>query len=397
MTGGKCGENVTWLLSGDTLIISGQGEMKNYHCGVRSRKAPAPWFDLNAAIKKIIINNGVTTIGNSAFFNCMITDVKLPDSLTKIGESAFYYCWNLTGVDIPNGVKKIEASAFGGCHSFSWVTIPDSVVDIGAWAFSSCEGLRVVTIPASVKNIGEWIFAACFLKEIHYPEGRGFEKNLSAGNNAQLIPYKNAPQPVSKPKPQPAAEEMQATVVKQAEQIREKLLPLWWEEHRRLFADKLRWKVEGKTLTVGGVSEIKAYSYEETPWRDSLNDIQRIIIGDGVEKISARAFIECRRLELLTIPASVKTIGDMAFSFCYCGDWRANGGKNVYWTLEDGVLNLKKYPTVRGDADFSTGAVSWLALDKNITGIKLEEGVLPKEKFFEWLTKRGNAMQIAFG
>ena len=209
------------------------------------------------------------------------------------------------------------------------------------------------------------------------------EPNVDTNGTMIFIPY-NAPS-------------VQKAVAEKAELIRERLLPLWWEEHRRLFADKLRWKVEGKTLTVGGVSEIKAYSYEETPWRDNLNDIQKIIIEEGLEKISARAFIECRRLELLTIPASVKTIGDMAFSFCYCGNGLANGGRNVSWTLEGGVLNLKKNPTVRGDADFSTGAVTWLAVEKNITGIKLDAGVVPKEKFFEWLGKRSNALQIAFG
>lgn len=60
-------------------------------------------------------------------------------------------------------------------------------------------------------------------------------------------------------------------------------------------------------------------------------------------------------------------------------------------------MNLKKNLTVRGDADFSTGAVSWLAFDKNIKGINLEAGIVPKEKFFEWLGKRGNITQIAFG
>lgn len=235
------------------------------------------------------------------------------------------------------------------------IIIRDGVVFIGEGAFRDCVSLKEVTIPNSVEfkytGYDYDIFHGCSSpKKIYYPAGRDFEEYLSEGNNAQLIPY-----------------------------------------------EKLWWKVEGKTLTVGGVSEIKAYSYEETPWRDSLNEIQRIIIEEGVEKISARAFEECRRLELLTIPASVKTIGDMAFSFCYCGNRLANGGKNVYWTLEDGVLNLKKNPTVRGDADFSTGAVTWLAVEKNITGIKLEAGVVPKEKFFEWLGRRSNAMQIAFG
>lgn len=148
--------------------------------------------------------------------------------------------------------------------------------------------------------------------------------------------------------------------------------------------EKLRWKVEGKTLTVGGAREIPAYSYGKLPWVGSVNTIQHIVIEEGVEKISANAFSECTRLELLTIPASVKTIGDCAFKFCYCGNRDVNGGKNVIWSLDDGVLTFKKNPAARNAADFSIGVVSWRAVDKNISGVKLERDVIPDKKFFDW-------------
>lgn len=148
--------------------------------------------------------------------------------------------------------------------------------------------------------------------------------------------------------------------------------------------EKLRWKVEGKKLTVGGVREIPAYSYGKLPWVRSVNAIQHIVIEEGVEKISANAFIECTRLELLTIPASVTTIGDCAFKFCYCGNRDVNGGKNVIWSLDDGVLTFKKNPAAKNAADFSIGVVSWRAVDKNISGVKLERDVIPDKKFFDW-------------
>ena len=397
MEHGNCGENVMWWLEDNgTLTISGRGYMQ-----FRSY-----WHLQNKLVE--------------------VREVVIEDGVTSISEEAFRNFENLTKVTIADSVVTIDSFAFDFCKSLREITIPNSVTSIGARAFSNCKSLTNIIIPNSVRFIGKEPFYDCAsFQKIYYPAKRGFEKNLSAGNNAQLIPYKNIPPPAQiKPTPSPSsvkptspdklitlgwqrdengtmifipynAPSVQKAVAEQAELIREKLLPLWWEARR--YNSELRWKVEGKTLTVGGVSEIKAYSYEATPWRDSLNDIQRIIIEEGVEEISAGAFIECRRLELLTIPASVKTIGDMAFSICYCGDWRANGGRNVYWTLEDGVLNLKKNPDVCGDADFSTGAVTWLALDKNITGIKLEAGVVPKEKFFEWLGRRSNAMQIAFG
>ena len=159
---------------------------------------------------------------------------------------------------------------------------------------------------------------------------------------------------------------------------------------------KLRWKVKNKTLTVGGVEEIKDYSSEEAPWVDSLSSIQKIVIEEGVEKIAAHAFDDCTRLEQLIIPASVKTIGDFAFTFCYCGDRKINGGKNVIWSLTDGKLIIKKNPAAQSDADFSTGYETWNVIEKNITGIKIERGVIPSKNFFEWLTRMGNDIKVSF-
>ena len=157
----------------------------------------------------------------------------------------------------------------------------------------------------------------------------------------------------------------------------------------------LTWKVEGETLTVGGVREIKDYSHEEPPWADSLDVIQRIVIEEGVEKISANAFAACRRLEQVIIPASVMTIGDFAFTICYCGDKAIDGGKNVIWSLDDGVLLLKKNPAAMSDADFSTGYEMWNVAGKNIKSIKIERGVIPGRRFFEWLGRLSVNLQMS--
>lgn len=179
------------------------------------------------------------------------------------------------------------------------------------------------------------------------------------------LPTEPTPQPVSKPAPQAAVE-------------------------------SLRWKVEGKTLTVGGVSEIKSYSYEATPWRDSFRDIQKIIIEDGVKKISANAFAECKRLEQLTIPASVHTIGDGAFTFCYCGDRKINGGQNIIWSLEDGTLMIKKNPAAQAESNFSTGYETWQVVEGNIKAVKIERGIVPSKNFFDWLGRMGDGVTVSF-
>ncbi|MBR3747519.1 MAG: leucine-rich repeat protein [Selenomonadaceae bacterium] len=459
MVGGKCGENVTWLLSGDTLIISGRGDMENYSYDLAQNRITTPWYDYCKLIKKIIINDGVTSIGNDAFWECtLLKSLMIADSVTTIGRGALYFCENLTDLKLSNNLISVDADSFYNCSSLKEIILPDSVEIIGAGAFSNCynakclklsqnltciniesfrecyslthitipngvisidnqgfnrcsglisielsdnvvsigEGafgfcgkLKGIQIPDSVTTIGEAVFYNCrSLKEIHYPAGRGFEKNLSQGNNAKLIPY-NVTLPVTQPIIQSGNEPKFYPA--QPTKPQPKFYPV---QSIKPVVEKLTWSFAGKTLTVGGVRVIENFPYSQIPWRDHLRDIQRIIIGNGVEKISARAFSECPRLELLELPASVKTIGDMAFSVCFCGS--INGVKNVFWCLEDGVLVLKKNPDAPPAADFSTDSVSWIFAEKNIRGVKLGDGVKPTAKFFEWMTRQFNGKEISF-
>ena len=367
MPSGTCGENLVWTLDKKgTLTINGTGDMENWN--PYPLKTNPPWDTYRESIKKIFIAEGVTSIGDWAFCGCEnLKSVKIPGSVNTI-RGAFGDCKSLKTVTIPNGVGEIDG--FCDCTSLTSVTIPSSVFWIRGRAFSGCTSLKSVIIPEKVRFVGERVFDGCTsLKKIYYRAGSGFGYNLSYGNDAKLIQYDTVPpvvkskKSVDKPKTKPVAK-------------------------------KLRWKAEGKTLTVGGVCEIKDYSQEKPPWADSIEDIQRIVIEEGVEKISERAFIECHRLEHLIIPASVKTIGDFAFAFCYCGDRRINGGKNVIWSLDNGILMIKKNPAAKSEADFSTGYEMWNVADKNIKGVKIERGVIPGKQFFDWLAKMGGNVSV---
>lgn len=110
----------------------------------------------------VIIPNGVTSIGSSAFFRCTgLTSVVIPDSVTRIGSSAFSSCTGLTSVVIPDSVTRIGDEAFDGCSSLTSVTIPGSVTRIGTEAFDGCSSLTSVTIPDSVTEIGVSAFRDC--------------------------------------------------------------------------------------------------------------------------------------------------------------------------------------------------------------------------------------------
>ena len=173
------GSNLTWTMDSNCkIIVRGNGRMKNYAA------EGSPWYN-NNAIKTVVIQNGVTGIGENAFRGCAGLDsvtignsvtsiggcafaycaglpsVTIPDSVTSIGEFAFYGCKVLASVTIGNGVKSIGNSAFSSCQVLTSVTIPASVTKIGNSAFSGCVMLTSVTIPASVKSIGNGAFYGC--------------------------------------------------------------------------------------------------------------------------------------------------------------------------------------------------------------------------------------------
>lgn len=231
---GNCGEegnesSLTWTLDdAGTLTISGNGLMGNYgpyyNCiepwaswrdqiryvvieeGVTSIGENAFYFYSN--LERIAISTGVTSIGDTAFGESeSLTEIHvdagnstycdqdgilfskdgteivcfpagrkegrydIPKGVTSIGRGAFYSCRNLSEITIPNSVTRIEMSAFAGCRGLSEVTIPDSVTSIEWDAFSMCSGLTKITISNSVTNIEMGSFSGCSsLVEITIPD-----------------------------------------------------------------------------------------------------------------------------------------------------------------------------------------------------------------------------------
>ena len=131
-TSGTCGENLTWNFdkTTGTLTISGTGTMQNY-----TYTSNAPWYSNREAIKKVVLENGMTDIGAYSFYGCEnLTSITIPNGVTRIGSGSFRDA-GLTSITLPDGVKYIESIAFKGCSSLTSVTIPDSVTNIGGEAF----------------------------------------------------------------------------------------------------------------------------------------------------------------------------------------------------------------------------------------------------------------------
>lgn len=142
---GSCGESLTWSLnSAGDLTISGTGDMASFIA------TGAPWAEYRNQVKLVILGQGVTSIGSSAFQDCEnLETVRLPNTLTALGEAAFLRCGKLTNVSLPISLKSVGEDCFTGCEKLELLDltgVPDEIMELR----TSLEG--TVTLPAGVKN-----------------------------------------------------------------------------------------------------------------------------------------------------------------------------------------------------------------------------------------------------
>jgi hypothetical protein len=152
-TSGTTGD-CTWTLDDTTLTITGNGAMKDYTINSR-----APW---GTTITKVIVENGVTSIGDFSFYNCKnITQVVIPDSLKTLGIWCFYNCNKLSTIEIPDQITTIANCAFAFCTKLTSIKLPNHVTSIEGGAFRDCSSLTSIEIPNSIHSIGGSAFSGC--------------------------------------------------------------------------------------------------------------------------------------------------------------------------------------------------------------------------------------------
>lgn len=121
-----------WALQDGTLIITVQGAMQDY-----TSARETPWFSDRADIRKIVVQNGVTSIGDYAFYGCEnVTSVTLPGTVTQIGKLAFYGCKGLTSLELPELVAVVEDYAFAKASGLKTITFHGSAPLFGAGIFA---------------------------------------------------------------------------------------------------------------------------------------------------------------------------------------------------------------------------------------------------------------------
>lgn len=170
-------DDVSYSLVDGTLTISGTGSMEDYTLtSFFDSTTDSPWNSQRETITSIVIEQGVTHIGDFAFYGCSnLTSVTIADSVTSIGIWAFYGCGMFTGIEnigiesivLPDSVTSIGESAFATCTNLTSITIPASVTSIGSGAFNGCRNLTSITIPASVTSMDSALYGSS-ITDIYY-------------------------------------------------------------------------------------------------------------------------------------------------------------------------------------------------------------------------------------
>lgn len=163
---GSCGESASWTLKNGTLTVSGTGEMYTYDSVSRPE-----WENAKDVIRSIVIEDGITSVGNMAFMNYpSVAGLKLPNSLETIGSNAFTGCDQLAKVEWGTGLKEVGIAAFSECP-ITEVVLPEGLTTLETQAFYGCP-LTEVVLPSTLETFDAEVFRGCSkLESIEAAEG----------------------------------------------------------------------------------------------------------------------------------------------------------------------------------------------------------------------------------
>ena len=281
----SCGEGLTWKLSYGTLTISGTGKMDSYSSG------GAPWHSQRAYIGRIVISEGVTSIGECAFEECTnVTSISIPDSVTELNEYCFYACESMKSITIPQSVTRIADGVFVACEKLTDIYYGGTDASwkhITSWNAGLGNNVRIHSTGVFTGKCGDNLTWKIDNDEVLTISGTGripdYNDPSSGGNNtAPWYGY--------------------------AYQIKKVVLGSGVQNiGNDAFAD-----CYGMTdITIpDGVTSIGDSAF------DGCSALTEISIPGTVSSIGDSAFYGCSALTEISIPGTVSSIGDSVFSGC---------------------------------------------------------------------------------
>ena len=338
LTSVTIGNNVKYIRES---AFEGCSGLTSVTMGIRVTTIAANAFQDCKSLVSIDVPDTMKTIETGAFRHCIgLTSIVIPNSVTSIETEAFSGCMSLTSIVIPNSVTTIETSVFKGCSSLTSVVMSNSLKTIGSDAFMDCEALTSITIPLSVTSIGNRAFYGCSnLASVVMGSGVEYIGTMAFANCKALTDvYCYAKEmPLMVNGSDFVTDAFQGSPIEQASlyvpvsmiELYKSLEP--WKNFKNIISvndavygkcgDNLTWKYEEAThtLTIFGSGAMPNYDYStnRAPWRDDYsNNIQKVVIEEGVTTIGVYSFEYCNAITSVAIPNSVTSIGDAAFSGC---------------------------------------------------------------------------------
>ncbi|MBR4023762.1 MAG: leucine-rich repeat protein, partial [Firmicutes bacterium] len=347
---------ISWTLVDGVLTVSGEGEMEDFETASKS-----PWYSQKANITKIVVSEGLTHIGNRAFYQCSnVTEVDIASSVESIGEWAFYGNALLVEVKIPASVIVLSNSSFRACTSLEKVTFEGDAPSLGTYVFNGAS--ESLTIHC-YENTSGW----------DGEEWSGL--NVSVDHNFGEVTIVKEPTCTERG-------ERQAVCLICGKIITEYIPALGHDyvdgyctrcgereivssgdcgasNYTYVMGSNVHYIFYGDgELVISGAGEMhdwESSSYRRVPWYGL--PVKSIVIESGVTYIGSYAFYDCSSLTSITIPESVRIIGYRAFYNC-------SSLTNI--TIPDSVTSI-------GDSAFFDCS--------SLTSIRIPEGITSIESY----------------
>lgn len=315
-TCGADGDNLIWTLDSEgTLTISGSGAMDDYSSKysyvLKSSTSTAPWGE--QTYKSVIIESGVTTIGNKAFYSSELWTVTFSDTVVEIGESSFESCSSLSTLHLPDSVLSLGKSAFSGCHNLTTITLGNRLSTIGDYAFRSCYNsqLQTINIPSSVIRIGNGAFSNTRLVSVDIPQG---VQEIGTKAFADCLSLRSITIPASVISIGAGAfdSSVKSIIVSDDNQSYKTVSgDLYNKSGTELIRYVDNYSRPDSFVIPDTVTTIAPYAFSRG-YR-----LKEIVIPNSVITIGSRAFDGCQYLEAITIPVGVTVIENGTFYNCY--------------------------------------------------------------------------------